>query len=362
MIIADKRSQDKSNETPEVNKNNIHTTYHYFTTSYDTITARMPLECLKYDNGWRCRVDHIEGRYGNRLYIEQKGFGDIRVSGSYAKFSQGHNLWTPLTADGPMNLPDLCSLVFQQVANALELPITERDKAKWRAGDFPVSRIDVARGIDLGTHDVVEKILRLVKDYGHSSRQKITEEGRRNKTRYVGKNSNVVSLKLYHKGSELDEHSPLSFRLNNRQELREYSEGLIRVEATLRKPFLEKMKLDRASAWIDHTTAVRVLNSRMDILEIRDMMKLDDAIVEQLPERLANVYDVCLNGRDLSKRYSKPTFNRHKSELLKYGIDISKQRLHIVQDENVYVLGFPAKSLLTGIGKPIPEWSESLIA
>ena len=50
---------------------------------------------------------------------------------------------------------------------------------------------------------------------------------------------------------------------------------------------------------------------------------LKDDVLDTLPTRLRMVYQTWLNGDDLKQIMSKSAFYRCRSEMLKYGIDIS---------------------------------------
>jgi II/X family phage/plasmid replication protein len=61
----------------------------------------------------------------------------------------------------------------------------------------------------------------------------------------------------------------------------------------------------------------------LDNLELSDNMALPDEILYTLPNKLRSTYILWKEGEDLRQSLSKPTFYRHRTQLLSFGIDIS---------------------------------------
>ena len=85
-----------------------------------------------------------------------------------------------------------------------------------------------------------------------------------------------------------------------------------------------------------------------------DSFSLPDEVVASLPTRLKPVYNLWISGFDMHLQYSKTTFYRHKSELLKYGIDIS------VTQESLKSNVVPLIQILRAVPAEIPDWAYEL--
>ncbi|WP_228140816.1 phage/plasmid replication protein, II/X family, partial [Acinetobacter baumannii] len=113
---------------------------------------------------------------------------------------------------------------------------------------------------------------------------------------------------------------------------------------------LKRRSLHIASNW-DIDTAEELLLEYISKLEMSDVYMLKDDVLDTLPTRLRMVYQTWLNGDDLKQIMSKSAFYRCRSEMLKYGIDISTKS---PKEKNNVI---PLIRVLEAKPVGIPDWA-----
>jgi II/X family phage/plasmid replication protein len=82
-----------------------------------------------------------------------------------------------------------------------------------------------------------------------------------------------------------------------------------------------------------------------------DVYMLKDDVLDDLPCRLRLTYQAWLNGDDMKALLSRPTFYRYRSQLLKFGVDIStkspKEKSNVI----------PLIRVLEAKPVGIPDWA-----
>jgi len=297
------------------------------------------------------RLD-FEGSHSTRVQLRGRHDGTLEFSGNPAKLLQGHNLF------GSASLVPLMARTLEYVTDRLGLIPSVENLADWRAGAYPLSRVDTAGMIRLDSDKTVRKVLDLLAQHGKMKYQGALV---RSSTVYFGKNSRRVALKYYSKGEEITSgkkgHGLSStLALESHQMLLNYGYGTLRVELTLRGMELRERGLDRASRWSE-AVAMGLLRERMNQVELNDTAVLADDLVEGLPGKLVAVYEAWKAGRDIQKLYSRPTFYRYRAALLPYGIDIARVQPRAVVTENQYPLGVPLRQILSAPFEGPPDWA-----
>jgi II/X family phage/plasmid replication protein len=331
----------------------------------DWVTARVPLACEGLINDgevvsldadgvvdWRSpKRLQVEGSYSSRVAV-RGGMGVVEFSGNPSKFCQGHNLF------GSADLRPLMVLALERVAAWLGLTPSADDRRVWASGDYDLSRVDLARMVDCGPPERVRTVLEVLGQVARTRYQARSVVG--SGTVYVGQHSRRVALKFYDKWAELQVrgHGLCSTLAPEwHQALVGFAAGKLRVELTLRSMELADRELRRARMWTERV-AGSVLDDRLAVLELTDMVRLVDQVVADLPGRLVPVYDAWRAGRDLRALYSKRTFYRYRRQLLDLaGVDIARVQLRPVVTEAEYLGGFPIGPLLRGPGVGPPEWA-----
>lgn len=331
----------------------------------DWVTARVPCTMPAPINGgcvvavkpsgeveWATdRRLQVEGSHSSTMAV--RGTGSLlELSGSPAKFLQGHNLF------GSGDVVGGVCRVMERLTSVLELVPSEHDRELWRSGGFDLTRVDVTRMYDLGSRERVRAALDALRVVARVSHQRTDSYG--SGTVYLGQRSRRLSLKLYDKLAELltrghglpDTMAPVWH-----QKLTEWASGKLRAELTLRGKELAERRLRLGAAW-SPTVAESLLNERLDAVQLNDTVRLADDELRGLPGRLVAVYEAWRAGRDVRALYSRPTFYRYRRELLEHGIDIARVRPRVVQADTEYVGGEPLRGLLSGPGCDSPEWAK----
>ena len=151
----------------------------------------------------------------------------LSFSGNPAKAAQGHNCWGP----PPTQAEPLVLDVVRHLPQDSDIPPA--------MAIFDITRIDIAIMIDLKTDRYVDQYIETIgrQSRSHQGRAMMAES-----TVYWGKNSRRWTLKAYNKHKELlvPGHGPTDpVLLRN---CREATEGILRMELTLRALELERIK------------------------------------------------------------------------------------------------------------------------
>lgn len=255
----------------------------------------------------------VEGSYSSKILVKSVGHNRIYFSGNPAKYLQGHNLF------GSNSPRKLVYAFLDRLAADLGLSPTLGDRLRWRSGHYDLKRIDIAECFRLPSTADVDTWIRAASRLVRGKHQQVSAYG--GETIYVGQRSRRISLKIYNKARELVKH-PLDERVPNRGRLLEYAKGLLRVEVVLRSQELKDRGLARVEHW-KSATATEILRERIGRLEMPEKMRLTSTECDELPPRLQAVVKLWETGQDLRALYAKATFYRYRSELRKYGIDIS---------------------------------------
>ncbi len=291
----------------------------------------------------------VEGSYSANITIRGGG-GYIELSGNPAKFLQGHNLF------GPSDLKPLMARALEVIADRLGHVPTPEDRLSWHRGGYELHRLDITGMIDCGSPQRVRKVLNVLGQVARTKYQgALTDSG----TVYIGQRSRRFKLKFYDKGAEIRKH-PLSGTMSPdwHQKLTAWAAGKLRAELTLGSQWFHDNSNFRSARWWDADFPSHLLNSRLEVLEVSDTMRLDEDSVLSLPPKLIAIYDAWRAGRDLQALYSRPTFYRYRRQLLDLaGIDIAHVQPREIITETQYIGGESIGALLRGPRVGIPHWA-----
>lgn len=292
----------------------------------------------------------VEGTYSKAITIRSHTDGTIEVSGNPAKFIQGHNVF------GTNDLPYLVSLIFDRLCSIKELELnpTDFERQLIKDGSYRISRVDVNESYSFPSEQLAKSWLRSA---GQSATLKFRGSGQYNgSSLYFGKNSRRSRGIIYHKGDEItsrDKDHRLPDELLLIPELLDYANKSLRVELRVFSTQLNELGLELGCNWKKDTASRLLYDQLISKLQLSANMPLDASILDSLPRKLRLIYSAWFNGEDLRCVLSRPTFYRYRTELLKFGIDIS-----IVQDvkkerDNVV----PMIRYLEAIPMGIPQWA-----
>ena len=264
------------------------------------------LKPMKVRSTWETTI-HIksEGADGNGYATH------LRIDGNPSKFLQGHNVF---------GSDDFLGLVNSLVCH-LPIRLTVEERFALLRGDFEVNRIDINYMFDLQNQDNVESWIRAAEQTSK------TRHGRgelKHGTLYWGKHSRRWSMKAYSKFSELQakDHG-LPSCLPYQQKLTDFAFGKLRLELTLRRMELQKLGLNRGSAWKNPDKVRTVYNCYLERLEMTPNCTLSDNRVLAMKRSIQGTYLLWSQGINVKDRLSKATFYRHRDLLLEHGVDVA---------------------------------------
>lgn len=271
--------------------------------------------------------------------------GTVEISGNPAKWFQGHNLF------GSNDIGELARAFARSVMRAAGFQLPQQADDLIARGIVLVSRVDLTDSWDFGTRPRAVAAVRSISEFGHlkhRGRGSLLAEG----TCYFGKGSRRLSAKAYAKGLELVKHA-LPDDIDNRAELFELAQGLVRFEFTLRAMWLKDRQLDVLQNWSKTGVAPAELHSElMAGLNLSDATMRDTKTLEGLSPRLQLAYDAWSSGADLRAILPARTFYRYRRQLLPLGIDLAIKRPRT--ESNV----IPLRVVLTGKPLEVPSWAK----
>jgi II/X family phage/plasmid replication protein len=286
----------------------------------------------------------VEGSYSSKIQIKSLTEDQIYISGNPTKFLQGHNLF------GSNDLVGLMGKFFDALLEHDDLGLCP-DPFQYAAikdGEYELSRVDVNETWHLNNQ---KDVLAWIRAVGETAYLKHRGAGQfSGDTAYFGKDSRRWALKCYSKGLEIlarGHKLPPELAI---PEMMEYAQKALRIEGVTRQLELKRRGLDIASNW-DIDTAEELLLEYISKLEMSDVYMLKDDVLDSLPAKLRLAYQSWLNGDDLKIILSRPTFYRYRTQLFKYGIDIStkspKEKSNVI----------PLIRVLEAKPVGIPDWA-----
>lgn len=286
----------------------------------------------------------VEGSYSSKIQIKSHTENQIYISGNPTKFLQGHNLF------GTNDLVYLMGKFFDELLSHDELGLCPDpfQYANIKDGHYELSRVDVNETWHLNNQ---KDVLAWIRAVGETAYLKHRGAGQfSGDTAYFGKNSRRWALKCYSKGLEiLAKGHKLPQELAT-PEMLEYAQKALRIEGVTRQLELKRRQLHIASNW-DIDTAEVLLLEYISKLEMADVYMLKDEVLDTLPAKLRLTYQAWLNGDDLKSILSRPTFYRYRTQMLKYGIDISTKS---PKEKNNVI---PLIRVLEAKPVGIPDWA-----
>jgi hypothetical protein len=258
--------------------------------------------------------------------IRLRASGDLlEVSGNPSKWLQGHNLW------GSDDLVNLTVDMTLAALEALSVRPNPADEAGWRTGGFGVKLAHIAVMFDLGSDDAVMEYLRWLEGAPAANRR--VHGILKGST--VSWTTRALRMKAYHKLQELLDTKQLANH-DLRDELLAWASGKLRWEVELRSRELKRLRLDHAAFWMGvDATGVALAYAKLVEMPARQARRL---AVLDLPAHLRGTYALWADGVDLRVALSRPTYYRHRKELLTYGVDISRPP---TEEERLPVVALP---------------------
>lgn len=258
----------------------------------------------------------LEGSHSSIVTVRRFPYDNtLEISGNPAKFFQGHNLF------GSGDLLDLSRAFILAVCDRLEYRLTAAEVERLAEWIF-LTRIDTTEMWSFGNEARALNVIRALGERSHLAyrgRGSLLKES----TCYWNKNSTRLAGKAYAKGVELKSHK-LPDDLMFRDELLAYAEAMVRIEFTIRGPWLKRRHLEVLQNWSRNGVTPESLHAEiMADLSVTDAVLIEVADQENLPAALRLVYDAWQGGKDLRRILPRSTFYKRRQQLLAHGIDIA---------------------------------------
>lgn len=284
---------------------------------------------------------NARGSHDSTLAVKIDGRGDLHISGSPAKFFQGHNLFG--SSDVQAIGIELCERVLAEVPGVVMNGETEMALAELRVD---VLRVDINETFSTGSRERCHAWLREAADAAtmkHRGRGVLDRE-----TVYWGRRSRHFGIKGYCKGHELEQRGHELATALRTEAMLAYADDALRIEVQFNARYLRGLGRGVLSSWqigdpdrlyVEHLARVNFAgNVRMSPTEL-----------SSLPRELRKTYALWQAGEDLRALMSRMTFYRHRRQLLSLGIDIASK-----QPKSNVVRLLP---IIEARPKGIPEWA-----
>jgi II/X family phage/plasmid replication protein len=305
---------------------------------------------------WEC-VKSIDCRSSHETSLKIKSVGGdgqgratgLMIDGNLCKFLQGHNVF------GSRDLNRLLLLAFRKVVELHSEHLRgcsspELTEAKIKRGDYLVKMLDINCLYDVGNDASVESWLHAA----HMRAKSRHGKSRGDKgTVYLGKHSRRWAFKFYNKSREMiarGKTHELPHHLQNLG-LETFITGKLRAELRIFSKELEKHGLTHGHHFTE-TNLNFLFNSYLERVDMTTQTNLIDEDLIKMPNWLRGTYQLWRQGADLHQLLSRPTFYRHRKELLAYGIDINAMCL--APEHNNVV---PLMRIIEAKPVSIPSWA-----
>lgn len=288
----------------------------------------------------------LKSRGSHDATMAVRPMGDcIEVSGSPAKFLQGHNVF------GSDDVHGLSVFTIAGVCDPLGIEMTNSELDLVMAGDIELVQVDINYSFGTGTRANALAWIRAAELHGH-----LEHRGRgqltKGSTVTWGKGSRIWELKAYSKGQELEapDHR-LPADLPHRAELLEWANDKIRPELKLRARYLRKLGLDHVRDWKPGTPR-DIFVEHLGKLRLSGELTMTDDATKTLPPGLQGALAMWKAGTDLRDAFPRRTFYHYRRKLLDLaGVDIAvapvNERANVV----------PLVRTIEAVPAEIPSWA-----
>jgi II/X family phage/plasmid replication protein len=327
----------------------------------DWVTCQLPLLHEPLDSGavfkvdqsgeveWhtRCRVQ-VEGSHSSSIQVRSIGSNGagqatgLSFSGNPSKFLQGHNIF------GSDDLVSLMYDAFRKLLRVLHISPQLSDLRAVKQGAYPVSTVDINQSFELPTR---QDVLAWIRAAEYKSKTRHGRPSMKGSTLYWGKSSQRWALKTYSKGEEIQAPKHRLPVALSETPLAQWADNKLRIELRLKKKMLSELNVTQANE-LTILRARDLFNDFVRKLEMSEQVALTSERQLDLPQRLRSTYILWRNGEDLRYTLPKPTYYRHRKELLGHGIDIAL-RADSLHKSNVV----PLIRVLEATPAQVPSWA-----
>jgi II/X family phage/plasmid replication protein len=262
---------------------------------------------------------------------------ELSISGNPAKWLQGHNIF------GCEDGVKMISEVLKRLPPEMGLGYV----SEFAVRSAIVSRIDFTKSLQF---ENLIQCRSFIREVGLRARTRSGRPVLQGSTVGFQKGSGRWNLVVYAKGDEVRVHE-LPEELPNRDKLIQEAQRLVRVELRLRGRELYDRDL-RALCQLSPPKLNQLYTEYLERIEMSTVTKLPNDLVMALSPHHRSTYLLWMTGLDVISTMTIPTFYRHRSGLIKYGVDISIPR--DCEGPNVV----PLHKVISGQPYVSPEWAD----
>ncbi|BBB26243.1 phage/plasmid replication protein, II/X family [Amphritea japonica] len=274
----------------------------------------------------------------------------LHVDGNPTKFVQGHNVFgtDDISEITYMAAHRIVSFLIESGAASVFLS-NSMDYPAISNGDFEIDRIDINYMFELPSRSDVNAWLRAAEYNSHTRHGRaVNSKG----TVYWGKNSRRWSLKAYCKAAEIEGGKKHRLPEGDRfTKLKDWVQNKLRLELTLRQLELRKLGIVKAKD-LRPERVKEIYNEYIGRLEMGEKVILNDEESLAIPRSARCTYLMWKQGMVPFDMLPKPTFYRHRKQLLEHGVDISNPP-PVAASSNVV----PMLKVLEAKPVEIPQWA-----
>lgn len=289
------------------------------------------------------RKTKIRGSFESSALVRSQGALDsngnateLYIDVNPSKFLQGHNIF------GSSCAIDLLSAVVSSITSSLGFCSSFCDISRSK-----VHRIDITHSF---AFDTLVDVHQYISSLGLKTHSRMGRPVMRGHTVYFGKHSRRWSFKAYAKGDEIKKHK-LPDNIPCRDLLITEAQNLVRCELTLRSQELKRAGYEKISDFTKEALQ-HLYVSYLERIDMTKNLKLPTDVIQSLKRAYRGTYFIWQNGICPRSMMSEPTFYRHRSYLMRYGVDIA---IPLETDHTADVI--PLKRLITGKPHAIPDWA-----
>lgn len=239
------------------------------------------------------------------------------VSGNPVKFLQGHNCF------GSDDLVGLAVATVRRLDEFLGLGLPAHVYRSLASGQFTVSTVDITFMHELPSQADVMAWIRAAE---YKSRSRCGRPTSHPGTLYWQKKSKRWALKCYSKLNEIEHGGkghklPDTLGIERINMLTDWVANKLRIELRLKKKEMTELGIESAAQL--QSLARELFAKYVGQITMVENMQLSDELREKLPLKVYATYTLWREGHDLRSTLTRPTYYRHRRELLAHGIDIT---------------------------------------
>lgn len=303
------------------------------------------------ENGEKTR-NSLCGSHCTNVAVKSDGSLDndhaefLMISGNPAKYLQGHNIW------GSDDLCGLTDAMLAQLLPKLGLVYDDFTQARVLAGNFTVAMIDINYSYELENQ---EDVMAFIHAAEFKARARAGRATTRPGTIYFGQHSRRWALKMYSKFNEITKggkgHKLSPALWEHQDKLLDWTRNILRIELRLLSKELKQLELTNA-ADLQRNIQKLFVEYKGKIV-MNEQRRIVGKKLMELPSKLRATYALWQAGHHMAEILSKPTYYRHRKELLPYGIDLT------ITCEKAESNVVPFIRVLEAKPASIPDWAYS---